>query len=119
VTTTLNAPAALTSTTIGLFFLVLLFCAALWLLRRSHHPGVRNGAMQIAERHVIGPGQQLMIVRVGGQTLLLGVCAQSVNLLSTLDAELLEDQALQRHSDPIASIGATGLERWRSRWAKS
>lgn len=69
---------------IGLIF------ALAWLARKKQ--GFMNrGMMTVVERMPIGQKENLVLVRVNGQMLLLGVTAGSVNLLKSLDVDVPDD----------------------------
>lgn len=86
----MNSPLMSTSSTLlGLTFLIVLFALALWFVKRGNLPRtLRGGPLRVLASHGIGPGQQLLIVQVGAQTLLVGASAQSVNLICEIDSPL-------------------------------
>lgn len=74
------------STVAGLVLLIALFVLAIWILKRAQNPRLtRSQHLSVLAAQSIGPGQQLLIIRAGEQTLLIGASAQSVNLISAID----------------------------------
>lgn len=84
----MNTPLISTgSTLMGLIFMVTLFALALWFIKRSQSSrNTGSGPLRVLATQSIGPGQQLIIVRAGEQTLLVGASAQSVNLICEIDS---------------------------------
>lgn len=74
------------STIAGLAVLMALFALAIWILKRAQSPRLsRSKHLSVLATQPIGPGQQLLIVRAGEQTLLIGASTQSVNLITAID----------------------------------
>lgn len=79
---------------------ILIFVGAYWCTRLigKHYGGRLGGAsssMQVLERLSLGTDSTLIIVKVNGQVLLLGVAQQHITLLQELDAGLYPDEKPQ------------------------
>lgn len=79
----------------GIGILLLMVGGGVYLIRRNARPGPRQNAPQIKvlTQHWLGPKKSLAIVRVAGESILIGVTDQSINLikpLALLDEELPE-----------------------------
>ncbi len=70
---------------VGLLFLT--FYATKWLNKRFHGGGLngRQNGIKIVECTGIAPDKQLVVVKVGSKSMLLGVTPNSVTKLSDLD----------------------------------
>ncbi|MCG3730487.1 flagellar biosynthetic protein FliO [Vibrio cincinnatiensis] len=81
------------ATTFGslLFVVVLILCLA-WLLKRMRVPtfGQHKG-FQVMRQLPIGTKERLMIVQVGEEQFLIGVTAQSIQLISKLETPLTQE----------------------------
>lgn len=69
-----------------------------WLLARlglvlQHRQGVGTGRLRILSSLAVGSREKIVLLQVGDEQLLVGVCAQSVNLLHTLPEALAESTA--------------------------
>ena len=65
---------------------IVMIPVALWLFKRTR--ALRSGAdgpLSIVAALGVGPRERIAVVRAGDRTLLLGITAQSVNLLCELD----------------------------------
>ncbi len=62
----------------------------LWLVKRlSQIPGsARSGPLSMPASLVVGPHERIGVLKVGGRVLLVGVTAQSITLLTELDASI-------------------------------
>lgn len=66
-----------------------------WILARlglvlQHRQGAGAGRLRILSSLAVGSREKIILLQVGEEQLLLGVCAQSVNLLHTLPEPLLD-----------------------------
>lgn len=79
----------LTSLSLTIATVVLLLWGALWALRRLR-PGAALGGRDCAVLRslALGPRERLLVVRVGGKQLVVGVGAAAVSLLCELDEQL-------------------------------
>jgi flagellar protein FliO/FliZ len=108
-----SAPAAPGATGIGQVMLALVvvlaavFVAALLVKRLRGFTTSGSEAIEVLSQASLGSKERVVIVRVAGSRLLLGVASGSVNLLATLPAEAGNDK-------PSASpdTGATSLPRF-------
>lgn len=82
---------------IGLIFLT--YYASRWLNRRVSQSGTRS--IRILERSMFGQDKSLVIVKVGGKIMLLGVTAHYIEKISDLDEEDIAE-ALRTAEAPIA-----------------
>jgi flagellar protein FliO/FliZ len=78
-----------------------LFGAIVWVIRRAKKandgvskwvskmiPSARNPKMiEVIQTHHLGPKKSIAVVKIAGQTLVLGITAESINLISTLAAD--------------------------------
>ncbi len=76
----------------GFFVLALLGGGAYYLIRRHSKPGQRQNAPQIKvlTQHWLGPKKSLAIVRVSGESILIGVTDHNISMLKSLS--LLDDE---------------------------
>lgn len=76
----------------GLCVLGLMAGGAFYLLRRHSKPGQRINAPQIKvlTQHWLGPKKSLAIVRVAGESILIGVTDQNISMLKSL--ALIDDE---------------------------
>lgn len=70
--------------------------------RRMTLGGFTGGRIELLDQAAIGPDRVLMIVRVAGKVLLLGITPQGIGKLDELDAEAFQDI-------PPRKEGATGF----------
>lgn len=88
-----SAPAASGATGIGQVMLALVivlaavFAAALVLKRLRGFTGGGSDGIEVLSQAAVGPKERVVIVRVAGNRLLLGVASGQVNLLQTLPGE--------------------------------
>ena len=73
----------------GLVAVIVVFVAALWLLKRLQ-PGMRTpkGPMRVLSTLSLAPRERLLLVQVGEQQLLLGSSAQGLNCLHVLSTPI-------------------------------
>lgn len=86
-------------------FLILIILLAYFALRyglRSLYRGQNGGHMQVLERVVLDPksGSALILVRMGGQILLIGTAQGGVALLKTLSEQDLTNEGSGGFEDP-------------------
>ncbi|MBX3039450.1 MAG: flagellar biosynthetic protein FliO [Bdellovibrionaceae bacterium] len=76
----------------GLFVLALMAGGAYYLVRRHSKPGQRQNAPQIKvlTQHWLGPKKSLAIIRVSGESILIGVTDHNISMLKSLS--LLDDE---------------------------
>jgi flagellar protein FliO/FliZ len=104
---TTGAPAstvgALGSSLLALVIVIALILAMAWLLRRLPGAGFgASGGMKIVASLAVGVKERVMVVAVGEQHLVLGVTAQQITLLTTLDTPLPVDAAKPDFSGVLA-----------------
>jgi flagellar biogenesis protein FliO len=63
------------------FLVLLVLLAGVWLWSRKRTPAVRQGAFREYGSHSLGYGAQVRIVEISNEVWVLGVTANSVNLL--------------------------------------
>ncbi len=68
---------------VGLVIVVGLIYAAAWLLKRVGPRTRSSGIVQVLGGASVGPREKVVVVRFGGETLLLGVASGHVSLLHT------------------------------------
>ena len=75
---------------LALFFVLVLIPLSLWLIRsvRQLQPA-QKGPLVVLHRNVVGPREQLAIVRAGNKTLLVGITSQSIQTLCELSEDAL------------------------------
>lgn len=95
------------SLTIGL--IVLLMWGAVWALRRLR-PTAGGGDCAVVRSLPLGPRERLVVVRVGGKHLVVGVGASSVSLVCEL-AEPLPPAASV--NAPFAAAISKAVKSWR------
>lgn len=72
----------------ALFFVLVLIPISLWLLKSAKQiRPLISGPVAILHRSALGPREQIVIIKIGEKTLLLGVTAQSINTLSDLTGQ--------------------------------
>lgn len=90
-------------TVLALLLVLGLILAMAWLLRRM--PGNRfagNAALRPVASLALGARERLMVVEVGGEQLLLGITASSIQLLHKLETPLTGDSATSGFADLLA-----------------
>ncbi|MEM6646487.1 MAG: flagellar biosynthetic protein FliO [Bacteroidota bacterium] len=96
------------SNTSGLLLTALLLTAALggvwYVKKRKPKGGLPSGPFEVMGKHTVAPGQQVQLVRCGGEVLLLGIGGQQVTLLKSYTT----DAFAEPESAPVvASPAAT------------
>ena len=68
---------------------IALIPAALWVVKRTQalRPS-RDGALQLVAGLALGPRERVAVINVGGRSLVVGVTAQSITHLATLDTQI-------------------------------
>ncbi len=106
---------------LALVFVLVLIPASLWLVRamRQMTPAA-SGPLAILHRQVLGPREQIAIVRAGSKMLVVGITAQSIQTLCELPPDALEpvsppDPAPAAGGNATASGFAAVLQRMRQR----
>ena len=68
---------------------IALIPAALWVLKRAQalRPA-RDGALQLVAGLALGPRERIAIVKVGQRSLVVGITAQTIPHLATLDKQI-------------------------------
>ncbi len=82
------------ATTLGsLFFVIALIFGMAWLLKRMRVPafGQQKG-LSVIRQLPVGTKERLMIVQAGEEQFLIGVTAQSINMLSKLETPLTQEE---------------------------
>lgn len=98
---------------------IALIPAALWVLKRAQalRPA-RDGALQLVAGLALGPRERVAIVNVGDRSLVIGITAQSITHLATLDVQITpDDPAITGHGKalaPFAQVLASRLRKGRS-----
>ena len=77
---------------VGLVIVLGAIFAAGWLLKKLGPRARATGIVQVVGGASVGPREKVVVVRFGGQTLLLGVAPGQVSLLHTADT-LVDEQA--------------------------
>ncbi|MEM1096949.1 MAG: flagellar biosynthetic protein FliO [Bacteroidota bacterium] len=94
------------SNTSGLLLTALLLMAALggvwYVKKRKTAGGLPSGPFEVMGKHTVAPGQQVQLVRCGGEVLLLGIGGQQVTLLKSYAA----DAFATPETAPIAPLPA-------------
>lgn len=83
-----------------------------WLGKRYGLSGKSTGNIEVLDRMPLGQDKALIIVRVAGQTLLLGVGAHHVELICTLDQEQITLPGGQAAGD--SAFSSALLEKMRA-----
>jgi len=81
----------------------------LWMISRltaKRLGGRRGGLVQVHARQPLGRSASVNIVTVGGKTLLIGVTENTVNLITELDADVVEQAAIA----PVVSLVAAASQ---------
>jgi len=82
------------ATTLGsLLFVIALILGMAWLLKRMRVPafGQQKG-LSVVRQLPVGTKERLMIVQAGNEQFLIGVTAQSINMLSKLETPLTQEE---------------------------
>lgn len=69
----------------------------------------KNNEIKVLTQHYLGPKKSLAIIRVAGESILIGVTEQNINMiksLALLDDEVPEEIHSQRFSDVFAGVPA-------------
>lgn len=93
--------------TLGLGVLAILSAGALFWVKKHGRPGQRQNAPQIKilNQHWLGPKKSLAIVRVAGESILIGVTEQNISMLKSLS--LLDDEVPVETPDQFDRVLAT------------
>ncbi|WP_165311984.1 flagellar biosynthetic protein FliO [Vibrio ziniensis] len=77
----------------SLLFVIAIIIGMAWLLKRMRVPafGQQKG-LSIVRQLPVGTKERLMIVQAGEEKFLIGVTAQSVNLISKLETPLTQEE---------------------------
>ena len=78
-----SATAGMLQGLVGLVIVVGLIYAAAWMLKRVGPRARSSGIVQVLGGASVGPREKVVVVRFGGETLLLGVASGHVSLLHT------------------------------------
>ncbi len=76
---------------LGLAVVIALIFAAGWMMKKIGPRARANSIVQVIGGASVGPREKVVVVRFGGQTLLLGVAPGHVGLLHTADGSELVD----------------------------
>ncbi len=91
--------------TLALILVLAAVFAAAWFSRRMHGVGsARHSALEVIAQLPLGPRERAILVRVGGQRVLLGVASGNVRALHVLPG----DVASTLSADEAASTGIDG-----------
>ncbi|ERB64141.1 flagellar biosynthesis protein FliO, partial [Vibrio coralliilyticus OCN008] len=82
------------ATTFGsLLFVVAFILFLAWLLKRMRVPAMINqSGLNIVRQIPVGTRERIMIVQAGEEQFLVGVTAQSIQLISKLDTPLTQEE---------------------------
>jgi flagellar protein FliO/FliZ len=105
-------PDSLSSLSLTIGAIVLLLWIAVWALRRGLRPAAGFGAGDCAVLRSLplGPRERLLVVRVGGKQLVVGVGTATVSLLCELDEPLPPAAAAD---DKFATAIGKAMRLWR------
>lgn len=96
----------------GLLIVLALIAVLAWCARRF---GIvksgAQGSVRVVAGTSVGPRERVAVVEVGGQWLVLGVAAGSVNLLASLPAEVISQTAAQTAAPKQTAPFADWLKR--------
>jgi flagellar protein FliO/FliZ len=86
-------------------FVVLMIPVALWLMRRGQNlRGAGAGTLTMVAGLNVGPRERIAVVRAADRFLVVGVTAQSMTLLATLDEWPQADGAATPAGTPFATL---------------
>lgn len=88
----------------GLFILAVLGAGGVYYLRRHAKPGLRKNAPQIKvlNQHWLGPKKSLAIIRVAGESILIGVTDQNITMIKSL--ALMDDEVPVETPDQFGTV---------------
>ena len=91
---------------LSFIFVIGLIFACAWLMRRTNGSRfLMNRQLKVTGSLSLGVKEKIVIVEVGQEQLVLGVCSQSINLLKTLDKPLEQaDAAPMDFSDKLLNF---------------
>lgn len=90
----------LLQTLAGLIAVITVFLAMAWLMRRfTHGAGMGGNHIKLLAGQSLGTKEKLVIVDAGGQQLLLGVTAHSINTLHQFDDPIISSDSNKKISD--------------------
>lgn len=105
-TATISPAMSLAKTAGALVFVLLLIVALAWLVRRLPLARPGSAPMQAETGLRLGARERLVIVRVDGRRLLLGVTPAGIRLLTELEredfADMLEDAIRDEHEELVS-----------------
>lgn len=82
------------SVILALIFIIAIIVACAWLLKRMGGGGFQKSAgIEVKASHMLGAKERLVIVKVDGRHLLLGVTPQSINKLDELSDDCITVEA--------------------------
>ena len=81
---------------IAVLFVTALLVGAIWWLRRMNLVGVKSAGIRVIATQNIGTRERLLVVRFGGEDVLLGVTAHSITRLavSPVDTSRSADESV-------------------------
>jgi flagellar protein FliO/FliZ len=85
---------------VGLVIVIGVIFAAGWLMKKIGPRTRSSGVVQVVGGASVGPREKVVVVRFGGQTLLLGVAPGQVSLLHTAEAGEAVDEPATAASAP-------------------
>ncbi|WP_144395183.1 flagellar biosynthetic protein FliO [Pleionea sediminis] len=84
---------------IALVFIIIIIIACAWVLRRMGGAGFQKSAdIKVCASHMLGAKERLVIIKVDGKHILLGVTPSSINKIEELSENCIEETS----SDPIS-----------------
>ncbi len=82
------------SVILALIFIIAIIVACAWLLKRMGGGGFhKSAAIEMKASHMLGAKERLVIIKVDGRHLLLGVTPQSINKLDELSDDCITVEA--------------------------
>ena len=85
----MNSTVSLLPSLAAFALVIALIPAALWMLKRTQSlRGAHDGALQLVAGLSVGPRERIAVVNVAGRSLVVGITAQSITHLATLDEPL-------------------------------
>lgn len=107
-TNSLSNPSSVLSIFLSLLLVVAIIFALAWLMRRFNVTQAGNGQMKMVASMMAGTKEKVIVIEVGEEQYLLGVTANQINHLATLDKPLKTNK--KQGEAAVSSLGQGGFQ---------
>jgi flagellar protein FliO/FliZ len=88
----------------GLFVVLAILIACVWLLKRYSIPGRSTGLLKIISATALGPHERAVLLEVGGKVLLLGVTSNNVRTLHVFGHDELPHPEVRDQASGVTPV---------------